>query len=81
MLVEAGISNLQSSSDYYKLWSMNSYYGYQKFRENCNYENPLASDNYFLYRYSKEYVEGLVGKIHYFVKFFENQNKAMSLVW
>ena len=59
-----------SASDYYKLWSINGNLGQQKIRLETNFERPYTNDPVFVYRYSLEYVEGLIGKIHHAFKFF-----------
>ena len=65
----------RSASEYYGLWSMSGYRGQQKIRINSNfdnnyYENPQSSDNVFLYRYSQEYTEGVLGKANQMIKLY-----------
>lgn len=67
------------ASDYYKIWSMSGYLGQQKLRSNTNFENPGSEDNLFVYRYSQEYVEGLIGKIRHVAKFYSSHNRELTL--
>ncbi len=57
----------RSAAEYYGIWSMSGYRGQQKIRmhtnfDNSYYYNPQSSNNVFLYRYSIEYTEGILGK-------------------
>jgi len=59
--------------DYYKLWTINSFYGYFKLRFNLpshsNYDNlNNRRVNAFLTRFPQEYSEGIVGKVHFLFK-------------
>jgi len=55
--------------DYYKLWTMSSFLGLFKFRDYTNYDNnDRYGEHYYLTRYPQEYVEGIIGKIHFFIK-------------
>jgi hypothetical protein len=54
---------------------MSGYLGQQKLRSNTNFENPGSEDNIFVYCYSQEYVEGLIGKVKHLVKFYSRHNK------
>jgi hypothetical protein len=62
-----------NAADYYKLWGVNAYLGPQKLRTNINYDDPGSNDNPFLYRYSTNFVEGIVGKPNFFIKLFQSQ--------
>lgn len=57
--------------DFYKLWSMNGYLGPFKMWSSLNYaKEPTSKDNNpFFTRYSQEYVEGIIGKMHFLLKF------------
>lgn len=57
---------------------MSGYLGQQKFRSSTNYENPGSDDHYFLYRYSQEYVEGLLGKVMHLTKLYGVPNKELN---
>jgi hypothetical protein len=68
-------SGPKSASEYYGIWSMSGYRGQQKIRINTNfdnsyYANPQSSDNVFLYRYSQEYTEGILGKANQLIKLY-----------
>jgi hypothetical protein len=55
--------------DYYKIWSINSFLGEFKLGSFTNYDNKDKKGfNYYLTRYSQEYVEGILGKINFLVK-------------
>jgi hypothetical protein len=65
----------QSAPEYYGVWSMSGFRGQQKFRPHTNYDknsfrDPYSYDNFFLYRYSKEYTDGVIGKVHEMGKFY-----------
>ena len=77
-LGKQGSSAFASASDYYKLWSMSGYLGQQKLRSNTNFERPGEQDNLFVYRYSQDYTEGLLGKVRHLAKFYSNHNRALS---
>lgn len=62
------------ASDYYRIWSMSGYLGQQKFRGNTNLENKGSDDHHFIYRYSQDYVEGLLGKVRHIAKFYSQNN-------
>lgn len=62
-----------NSADFYKLWGVNAYLGPQKLRTNINYEDPGSNNNPFLYRYSANFVEGVVGKPSFYLKLFQSQ--------
>ncbi len=50
---------------------MNGFFGQQKLREYMNYDNTAwAHKQLYIYRYSQEYAEGLIGKVNHFFKFF-----------
>lgn len=54
---------------------MSGYRGQQKIRGNTNFDNsyyynPQSSDNVFLYRFSQDYVEGILGKAHQLIKLY-----------
>lgn len=55
---------------YYNLWSMSAYIGPFKIWDNFNHaKDSLSSNNPFFTRYSQDYVEGIVGKINFLLKF------------
>jgi hypothetical protein len=49
---------------------MNGCLGQQKLRTHNNYEHIHSHDNRFIYRYSQEYAEGLLGKFRQLTKFY-----------
>jgi hypothetical protein len=54
---------------------MSGFRGQQKFRPNTNYDknnfrDPYSYDNFFLYRYSKAYTDGVIGQVHQMGKFY-----------
>lgn len=57
---------------------MSGYLGQQKFRKNTNFENEGSNDHVFLYAYSQEYVEGIIGKVHHVTKFYSSHNDEIS---
>jgi hypothetical protein len=76
-LMKEGKGEFVSASDYYKVWSMNGFLGQQKLRDLMNYEKPWTVDPKFIYRYSQDYVEEVIGKINHFFKFFGGEGKFM----
>lgn len=65
----------KSAHQYYGIWSMSGYRGQQKFRPHTNFDlnnfrNPYSSDNPFLYRYSKEYADGIIGEVNQLGKLY-----------
>jgi hypothetical protein len=77
-LIQNNVTGWEGASDYYKIWSMSGYLGQQKFRRNLNLENPGSEDNFFIYRYSQEYVEGIIGKVHHLAKFYSQNNQELT---
>jgi hypothetical protein len=60
----------KNSMDYYKMWSMSSFFGPFKIRSYMNYANvDRYGNNPFFPRYSEEYVEGITGKANFMLKF------------
>jgi hypothetical protein len=64
-----------SASEYYGIWSMSGYRGQQKIRAHTNFDNnyylnPQSSDNVFLYRFSQDYTEGILGKANQLIKLY-----------
>ncbi len=54
---------------------MSGYRGQQKIRAYSNFDNnyyinPQSSDNVFLYRFSQDYVEGILGKAKQLIKLY-----------
>jgi hypothetical protein len=54
---------------------MSGYRGQQKIRTHTNFDNSYyynqkSSDNVFLYRYSQEYTEGILGKASQMIKLY-----------
>jgi hypothetical protein len=68
-----------SASNYYKIWSMNGFIGQQKLRIFMNYENHWSFDQRFIYRYSQEYVEGVIGKINHLTKIFGGEGRFVTI--
>jgi hypothetical protein len=55
---------------YYGIWGFSSFFGPFKIRANMNLANiKRYKENPFFARYSQEYVEGLIGKMNFMVKF------------
>lgn len=77
-LQRSGNKEYASASDYYKVWSLNGNIGQQKIRYESNFEKPLSYDPILAYRYSIEYVEGLIGKVHNAFKFFHDETVAIN---
>ena len=80
-LNDAKDAHYADASDYYKIWSMSGYLGQQKLRYNTNYANFAENgndNNVFLTRYSQDYVEGLMGKIKHFLKFYRYHNYEIN---
>ena len=66
--------------DYYKLWSMSTFFGPFKIRSNMSYANiERYGNNPFFTRYSQEYVEGITGKIHFMIKFVQQSRQRLSI--
>ena len=65
--------------NYYKLWSMSTFFGPFKIRSNMNYANlDRYGNNPFLTRYSQQYVEGIIGKMHFMLKFVQQSRQQLS---
>lgn len=65
----------RTAAEFYGIWSMSGYRGQQKIRINTNFDNsyylnPQSSDNVFLYRYSQEYAESILGRANQMVKLY-----------
>jgi len=66
--------------NYYKLWSMSTFFGPFKIRSNMNYANlDRYGNNPFLTRYSQQYVEGIIGKMHFMLKFVQQSRQRLSI--
>lgn len=57
----------KNGMDYYKLWTMSAHLGPFKIWNHMNYDQ--GKDKPFFTRRSQEYVESIIGKIRFFVKF------------
>lgn len=65
----------KSAAEFYGIWSISGYQGQQKFRAHTNFDNtyyskPTNSDNVFLWRYSDNYVRGVIGKVSGLIKLY-----------
>jgi len=70
----------KNAMDYYKLWSMSTFFGPFKIRSNMNYANlNRYHNNPFFTRYSQEYVEGIIGKMHFMLKFVQQSRKRLTM--
>lgn len=57
---------------------MNGCLGQQKLRTHNNYEHVNSHDNRFIYRYSQEYAEGILGKFRELTKFYGLHSAEMT---
>ena len=69
--------------DYYKLWTINSFIGYFKLRfslpSHTNYDNLNPKKvNSFLTRFSQQYAQGIIGKIHFLFKIIGQERPGME---
>jgi hypothetical protein len=76
--MKEGNGEFVSASDYYKVWSMNGFLGQQKLRDLTNYEKPWTGDPKFMYRYSQEYAEEVIGKVNHFYKIFSREGRHIT---
>jgi len=77
-LQKNGSTAVSPGTKYYKLWSMNGYFGVQKFRSFANIENIDSQDNYFLTHNSLSDVEDIIGQPYKLVKFYGMESKLLS---
>jgi hypothetical protein len=67
------------SMDYYKLWTISSFLGLFKLRYYTNYDNNnRKGEHYYLTRYSQDYAEGVIGKIHFFIKIIGQERPSVA---
>ena len=59
-----------NSAHYYGIWTFSSYLANTKLRVNRNYEIPSLPYNVYLTQYPTQYVDQIVGKTRFFLKFF-----------
>lgn len=69
---------ISPGSKYYKIWSMNGYFGVQKFRSFAKIENIDGQDNFFLTNDPLSDVEKVMGMPFKAVKFFGMESKLLS---
>jgi hypothetical protein len=55
--------------DYYKIWTINGDLTPSKLKGKFNYEGEDGPINSFFYRFSRKYVEEIVGQIRFFASF------------
>ena len=65
----------KSGAEFYGVWSISGYLSQQKFSAHTNFDNtyyskPHNSDNVFLWRYSDDYVRGVIGKASGLIKLY-----------
>ena len=66
--LESGYSN---AMDYYKMWSLHGYMGFQNYRNDFNLDNPDDMRlNLFLEEFSMEYARELVGETPHLLKLY-----------
>jgi hypothetical protein len=59
---------LTSPNEYYGLWAINGYTGSLKMRDYTNFNVKKGMENSFIWRYSFEYAQTIIGKVHHMTK-------------
>ena len=70
---------IKSSAEHYEIWAMNGY-PLKKFRQETNLDNPKSPNHTFLWRYSEQYVEGIIGEPRHLIELSEDNMISLEKV-